>query len=75
MLFKIFDKLRWYGVEVCVNATDMDRYINPNVMRNVDEMKKLIEENDFKLINLKWDSKYKGIDDYLLSKKIEKVKQ
>jgi len=69
------EKLKWYGVEVIVNAMDMDRYANVNVMKNVDAMKKVIEDNGFKLINLKWDSKYKGIDDYLLSKKLEKKKQ
>jgi len=66
------EKLKWYGVEVIVNAMDMDRYTNVNVMKNVDSMKKVIEEKGFKLINLKWNERFKGIDDYLLSKKIER---
>lgn len=63
------EKLKWYGIKTIVNAMDMDRYTNMNVMKNVDAMKQVIEENGFKLINLKWDSKFKGIDDYLCDKK------
>jgi len=69
LIEKNAEKLKWHGVETIVNAMDMDRYTNINVMRNVDAMKKIIEDNGFKLINLKWDSKFKGIDDYLWDKK------
>ena len=69
LLEKNLDKLKWYGVEIIVNAMDMDRYTNPNVMKNVEELKNVIETNGFKLINLKWDGKFKGIDDYLWDKK------
>jgi len=64
--------LRWYGVKVIVNAMDMDRYTNDAVRKNVEKIKKIIEDNGFKLINLKWNERFKGIDDYLLSKKIER---
>ena len=63
--------LKWHGIDTIVNAMDMDRYTNANVMKNVEEMQKIIEKNGFKVINLNWNSKYKGIDDYLLSKKMQ----
>jgi len=69
LLEKVSAKLKWHGIDTIVNAMDMDRYTNPNVMQNVDEMQKLIEKLGFRIINLEWSPKYKGIDDYLLAKR------
>jgi len=66
--------LKWYGVKVIVNAMDMDRYTNEAVRNNVEQIKKIIEANGFKLINLVWNRRYKGIDDYLLFKKLERMR-
>ena len=43
----------------------MDKYTNMHVGKAVNKIRNQIKEQDFNLKTIKWDPKYKGIDDYL----------
>jgi DNA primase len=46
---------------------DMDKYSKKEVSKGVATVKKLLHQEGIKVISAKWDSRYKGVDDYLLS--------
>lgn len=43
----------------------MDKYTNPHVERCCMEMIRIANANGFEVQRLKWDDRYKGIDDWL----------
>lgn len=57
------------NINVCF---DMDYLENPNVQKALEETNKLIKNAGLHVRRITWDKKYKGIDDYLLSKRKEK---
>lgn len=69
ILKDFFPQLKHLGVEMVVDAYDMDQYTNPDVARGVEKMLALAKECGFMTDRLRWDSKYKGIDDFLLAKR------
>lgn len=50
-----------------VLATDMDDEENPFVKKNVEKIKEILLEYKFPAQQLRWDPKYKGVDDFFLS--------
>ena len=46
---------------------DMDKYTNIHVEKASKALIKLIKEYGFNPKIMRWDSKYKGVDDFLLS--------
>lgn len=57
--------LRMKGVRHIRTAFDMDYLTNPNVSEAYDKMTKLITKLGFSYSTLIWDSKQKGLDDFL----------
>ena len=57
------------NINVCF---DMDYLENPNVKKALEDVYKIIKNAGLNLRKITWDKTYKGIDDYLLSKKEKK---
>jgi hypothetical protein len=49
----------------------MDKYTNPHVERSCMEMIKIANSFGFQVHRLRWDEKYKGIDDWLANKSLK----
>ena len=71
-LDEVLDYLKSNGVKKILNAFDMDYLTNKNVQRAQDKLQKMIEKKGLEYSRLKWDSNYKGIDDYVLARKLRK---
>ena len=56
-----------YGVEKIVVCYDMDYLVNPNVAEAVRRCYELIRENKLSPYRAIWNTKFKGIDDYLVA--------
>lgn len=54
------------GLRMVYNAYDMDYLTNPHVQKALDNSYRMIESLGLKNVRLTWDSRYKGIDDYLV---------
>ncbi len=63
-----FEVLKNNGTRNMYECFDSDKYSNPNVMRGAESLIELINEFGFNPKVMKWDKKYKGIDDFLYSK-------
>lgn len=61
--------LKSKGCEKINLAFDMDYREKKEVKKAMDNVSEMIKKSGLKLQIMKWDNKYKGIDDYLLSKK------
>ena len=65
----IFAQLKRNGVVNIVEAYDMDKYTNPHVEKSCMQMMEMANAYEFSVHRLCWDKKYKGIDDWLASRK------
>jgi len=65
----VFLQLKCNGTTDIVEAYDMDKDTNPNVERCCMQMIDLAKATGLQVHRLRWDSKCKGIDDWLLLKK------
>lgn len=55
------------GVTTVVDAFDMDRYTNENVMNSIEKLKEIAkDEFGIELYAWNWDPEFKGVDDYFL---------
>ena len=62
------DVLKGMGVRKVVEAFDMDKHRNPHVARAVEEIEGIVLNLGLEYQSCNWNSSYKGIDDYLLSR-------
>jgi hypothetical protein len=69
----LFAALRRNAVEQIVEAYDMDKLTNIHVAKGCERLVRLAYEYGFKTRRIKWDTAYKGIDDYLYSLKTQKI--
>ncbi len=53
------------GVAEIKSAFDMDQTSNPHVQQGLDRLLALLDSMDFKFGSYVWDSRYKGLDDYI----------
>lgn len=60
--------LKGYGTKSIRIAFDMDMYKNPLVKDALENLKVFLKERGFEFSVLEWDEKYKGYDDFLLSR-------
>jgi hypothetical protein len=67
--------LKQLGAEKIYIAFDMDVLTNPAVQKAKEKLEKKLVEAGFAVKTKTWDSRYKGIDDYLLSLAREKQKK
>ena len=68
-LDEVLMPLKQLGLQHIRIAFDMDYKTNENVQRALEKLKIKLNESGFSYEVLDWDDQYKGIDDYLLSKK------
>ncbi len=68
-LHPVLEILKQNGVTEVVEAYDMDKYENEHVLNGSKKLYGMITDYGFKTKRLRWDSRYKGIDDYLLARK------
>lgn len=61
-------QLKNAGVTSFMTAFDMDIYLNPHVQQGCASLQNILEEMGFKYGTYTWDTKYKGLDDYLQHK-------
>ena len=61
--------LKSLGSETVVEAYDADKYTNEQVEKGCRRMMKTAENLGFNVRRLKWDERYKGIDDYVIAKR------
>ena len=64
-----FAQLRENGTTDIIEAYDMDKETNPHVQRACMNMIRIANEYGFQVHRLKWDGRFKGIDDWLLHQK------
>lgn len=64
----LFD-LKEAGMEKVLIAYDMDLKKNQNVRRALENLKTILAKQEICFNTLDWDEAYKGLDDYLVSKK------
>ena len=66
------DALAWlqrFGCHTVCEALDMDKLQNPHVAAGAGKILEICKARGFAVRQIRWDPHYKGIDDYLLSKK------
>ena len=66
-LTSVFAQLVERGTKEITLCYDMDYLTNPNVKKARDKVIELIKSSGLTAHVMKWDERYKGIDDYLLS--------
>lgn len=64
----LFRQLKHNGTTEIVEAYDMDKYTNPHVERACMEMIKIANSFGFQVHRLRWNEKFKGVDDWLSGK-------
>lgn len=67
--------LKDLGAEKIYIAFDMDLLTNPAVKKAKERLEELLIKTGFDVRTKTWDSRYKGIDDYLLAREREKRKK
>ena len=67
----VFQELKRNGTKQIVEAYDMDKYSNPHVERACMEMIKIANSFGFQVHRLRWNERYKGIDDWLANKSLK----
>ena len=68
-LTMMLERLKANGTKIIVEAYDMDKFDNPHVEKGCQKLIELCVKHGFETKRLKWDSSYKGIDDYLVVRK------
>lgn len=63
-LKEALEQLKQIGVSTIVLAFDMDQYKNKNVLNALKTTSEIIKKSGLKQKIMKWDTEYKGIDDY-----------
>lgn len=63
----VLAQLKRNGTEQIIEAYDMDKFSNPAVMRGAEKIYALAKKHKMKCSRLTWNSRYKGLDDWLLS--------
>ncbi len=58
------------GTTQLIEAFDMDKYNNKYVRRGADRLFQLAQKHGLKFGHLKWNPNYKGVDDWLLARRI-----
>lgn len=58
-------ELKMQGMKDVMTAFDMDFLTNPHVQNGFDNLLQLLDDNDLTFGTYLWDSRYKGLDDYL----------
>lgn len=58
-------ELKEKGLKDVMTAFDMDFLINPHVQNGFDNLLQLLDDNDLTFGTYLWDSRYKGLDDYI----------
>lgn len=62
-------KLKHKGLKRVNIAFDMDYFTNKNVQRALNKLKRTLFDLELEFCQYRWDSKYKGYDDYLVNKR------
>lgn len=65
---KLSEVLKSMGIIRVAEALDMDKLVKPEVSKAVDNIRDIIQACGIEYVPFQWDSRYKGIDDYLCSK-------
>ena len=63
------------GCKILVDAFDMDRNEKDTVKNAIDKLYAIAEEEGLPLKPFAWDERFKGIDDYLLHCRDERIQQ
>lgn len=58
-------ELKMQGLKDVMTAFDMDFLTNPHVQNGFDNLLQLLDDNDLTFGTYLWDSRYKGLDDYI----------
>lgn len=69
------ERLRELGLREIKTAFDMDFIVNHHVQEAMDNLLDLLDEMGFKFSTYIWDSRYKGLDDYIWESKMKKKRQ
>lgn len=65
--------LKTMGITRVAEALDTDKLVNPAATKAVENIRNMVQTCGIEYIPLQWNSKYKGIDDYLCSKKVSSL--
>ena len=68
-LEELLCKLKCNGTTTIVETYDMDKLTNPHVEKGCEKLIELCAKYGLEVRRLKWDASYKGIDDFLQSRK------
>lgn len=68
-LEELLSRLKNNGTKTIVETYDMDKLTNPHVEKGCEKLIELCAKYGFEVRRLKWDASYKGIDDFLQSRK------
>jgi DNA primase len=66
---KLSDVLKAMGIIRVAEALDMDKLVKPEVSKAVETIRSIVQACGIEYVPFQWDSRYKGIDDYLCSRK------
>lgn len=66
------EKMQARGLKVVKTAFDMDFCINPHVQNGFNNMLELLDDMGFRFGTYLWDSRYKGLDDYIWEYQMQK---
>ncbi len=70
---ELFTVLKKKKIKVIYEAFDMDKLTNENVLKGVKNFTESAKENGFIVNQCTWCSQFKGIDDYLLYKNVNRA--
>ena len=66
--------LKERGLKDVMTAFDMDFLMNPHVQNGFDNLLQLLDDNDLTFGTYLWDSRYKGLDDYIWQSVLNKTR-
>lgn len=69
---QLVETLKQLQPKLVILAFDMDYREKKEVAFNLEKIKNMLAENGFKFKQIEWDTRFKGIDDYLLYLKTQK---
>lgn len=67
-LTPVLKDLKEKGLKKIIICFDMDYYTNPNVQNALGNLRKKLSDLEIPFVQYKWNSEYKGFDDYLVHK-------